>query len=67
MNLDLKTIAVAVSLAGTLATSVGTYFVLQYRVDALESQMAERKSGERVVTQLVCDVHEIPVCPGGKQ
>ena len=39
--MDLKTIGVAVGLSVTLATSVGTYFVLQYRVGALEVGLAD--------------------------
>jgi hypothetical protein len=67
--MDLKTIAVACGLGITLATSVGTYYVLQYRVAALEDAMAEVqvdvKRGSADITKLVCDVHEIKVCPGG--
>ena len=67
--MDLKTIGVAVGLSVTLATSVGTYFVLQYRVGALEVGLAQVqidvKQGSADITQLVCDVHDLTVCPGG--
>tara|TARA_R110000787_G_scaffold81971_3_gene177505 strand:- start:538 stop:747 length:210 start_codon:yes stop_codon:yes gene_type:complete len=67
--MDLKTIGVAVGLSVTLATSVGTYFVLQYRVGALEVGLAQVQSdvkqGSADITQLVCDVHDLTVCPGG--
>lgn len=67
--MDLKTIGVAVGLSVTLATSVGTYFVLQYRVGALEIGLAQVqtdvKQGSADITQLVCDVHDLTVCPGG--
>jgi len=69
--MDLKTIAVACGLAVTLATSVGTYFVLQYRVGALETGLAQVqtdvKQGSADITQLVCDVRDLTVCPGGSR
>ena len=65
----MKTLAILVGMGATLAANAGTYYVLHYRVGALEdAQTATRadvRAGNIEITRLVCDVHDLKVCPGG--
>lgn len=74
MNVDLKTIATFIGIAASLAGIVGTWTLMQYRLDQLEQQQAELQKELEIVHQsvekagldvkcLICDAHDIP-CPG---
>lgn len=74
MNVDLKTIATFIGIAASLAGIVGTWTLMQYRLDQLESQQEDLKKEIEIVHQsvekagfdvkcLICDAHDIP-CPG---
>jgi hypothetical protein len=73
-NFDIKTVATMIGVATALAGVVGTWTLMQYRLDALEedqkalaaevasvSEDVETKGEE--VKCLICSAHEIP-CPG---
>ena len=73
-NFDIKTVATMIGVATALAGVVGTWTLMQYRLDALEEDqkaLAEEvssvstdveKKGEEVKC-LICSAHDIP-CPG---
>ena len=74
MNVDLKTIATFIGIAASLAGIIGTWTLMQYRLDQLENQQSDLQKELEVVHQavekagldvkcLICDAHEIP-CPG---
>lgn len=74
MNVDLKTIATFIGIAASLAGIVGTWTLMQYRLDQLENQQSDLQKELEIVHQsvekagldvkcLICDAHEIP-CPG---
>jgi len=73
-SFDIKTVATMIGVATALAGVVGTWTLMQYRLDALEEDqkaLAEEvssvstdveKKGEEVKC-LICSAHDIP-CPG---
>jgi sensor domain CHASE-containing protein len=74
MNVDLKTIATFIGIAASLAGIVGTWTLMQYRLDQLEQQQSDLQRELEIVHQsvekagldvkcLICDAHDIP-CPG---
>ena len=74
MKIDLKTLATVVGIVASLAGIIGTWSVVQYRLDAVEQRQMQlskeiqdvesalQKKGDEVKC-LICETNNIP-CPG---